>query len=811
MPGLFFDLRHALRRMGYRPALPLLCIAALALAVSASSVIFSAVYAVLLHPLPFAESNRLVTLWSSDLQHGNKEVEISYADFREWQRRNTVFTNAALISSVNLDFTITGRGEPMQVEGTIVTADFFPTLGAKPLAGRVFTPSDDVPNAPTVVVLSERLWRTRFGGDRDIIGKSLRINDQAAVVIGIMPAAFDYPRGVDLWAPVLTGGPEDAGFNTIRIFQGVARLRPGVSLAQSRAAMASLARQVHAELRPANERGLGVLIDPLEERLVGSARTALPLLLLAVGAVVLIACANGAHLRMVDAVARARELAVRTAIGAGSGRIIRQLLTESLVLCALGGAAGIALTYGGVWWLREFAPRDIPRIETAEVNAWVLAFAAVLVCASTILVGLAPAREAGRADMHSLLKDAGARGTGSRFQSRFRDLLLAGEVAMATALLAGAMLLLTSFNRLGRLDPGFRSPTQVLTFRVTLPQGRYASQEKRKAFYSALLDKLRALPGVESAGAILLRPLSGTVGWDYPFAIEGQSAGEVARNPASNFEAISPGYFAAMQIPLIAGRDFTDADGAGSTPVAIINESAAHRLFPGTQAVGKRMKIGRTGAKDPWIEVVGVAKDVRYREWDATRLDLYVPVMQNAQHRSDFVVRARHADLLRLTPAILRAVAEIDKDQPISSVATLDGLVSDALARPRFNAGLLAAFAICAAALVVVGLFGVLSHLVSQRTQEIGIRMALGAQRTEVLRSVLLRGLALAALGAAAGSLLALAAARAASTLLYGVAWWHPSAYAGAMAGVLLLSAAACLGPAIRASLVDPANALRKG
>lgn len=387
--------------------MPLLCIAALALAISASSVIFAAVYAVLLHPLPFPDSDRLVSLWSSDPAHGNKEVEISYGDFREWQRRNQVFSKAALISSVNLDYTITGLGEPMQVEGTIVTADFFQTLGVAPRLGRVFTPADDVPNAPTVVVLSERLWQGRFGGERAIIGKTLRIDGELCTVIGVMPAAFDFPRDVDVWAPVLTAGPENAGFNAIRIFQGVARLRPGVSVAQSHEAMNALARQLPKESE------LGVLVEPLEHRLVGNARTALPLLLLAVGAVVLIACANVAHLRLVDAAARRRELAIRTAMGASSGRMMRQLLTESLLICALGGALGIVLTTSGVWWLKTLAPRDIPRIESAEVNGWVIAFAGLLVAATTIFTGLLPALEAGRTGVHSLLQDTSTRGSAS--------------------------------------------------------------------------------------------------------------------------------------------------------------------------------------------------------------------------------------------------------------------------------------------------------------------------------------------------------------------------------------------------------------
>ena len=387
---------------------------------------------------------------------------------------------------------------------------------------------------------------------------------------------------------------------------------------------------------------------------------------------------------------------------------------------------------------------------------------------------------------------------------------MGGEVAMATALLIGAALLVSSFDRLGKLDPGFRAPTKVLTFRVTLPRPRYGPQVKRKVFYDALLTRLRALPGVESAGAVLLRPLSGTVGWDYPFVMEGQQADDAARNPPSNFEAISPGYFPTMGVPVVAGRDFTAADRDGAPLVAIINESAARKYFPDGQAIGRRMKLGRTGANAPWLEIVGVVKDVRYREWEATRLDLYVPVMQNAQHRSDFVLRVRQADARRLVPEIRRAVAEVDKDQPIGSVTTLDGLVSEALARPRFNAVLLGAFALCAAALVVVGLFGVLSHLVAQRSQEIGIRMALGSKRSGVLWMILAHGARVAMAGVMAGSLVALAVARVTASLLYEVTWWHPAAYLGAAGVVLMFALLACLGPAVRASLVDPAVTLRQ-
>jgi predicted permease len=485
------------------------------------------------------------------------------------------------------------------------------------------------------------------------------------------------------------------------------------------------------------------------------------------------------------------------------------LFVESLLLSLAGGVLGTMLALYGVDVLVAFAPKDIPRIESASVNGWVLLFTVLLVAASAIATAILPALQTRSISEQSLLQETGTRGgTEGRNRRRLRGVLMAGEVAVGTALLIGGGLLVDSARRLSQVQPGFAAPDRVLTFRVTLPRPKYQPQDKRKQFYENLLAKLRALPGVTDAAAVLLRPLSGTVGWDFPFSVEGQTEQQAAANPPSNFESISTNYFRTMAIPVLAGRDFTELDRTGSPSVAIINESFAKRYFPDGRVLGRRIKIGRPGGKQPWMEVVGVVRDVRYREWEAVRMDLYVPVMQSAQHRSDFVVRVRQGDVLRLTPEVRRAVLEVDPDQPVSSVTTVEGLVDGTLARPRFNAGLLTLFAICALLLVVAGVFGVLSQSVAERRQEIGIRLALGALPEQILRMILREGLLLIGGGILFGAVLALSMGRVMAHLLYGATWWEPAVYSISIGVVLVTGLFACLWPAMRASRSDPVAAM---
>jgi putative ABC transport system permease protein len=780
------DLRLGLRLLARRPGLSAGLILTLALGIGTNASLFSVVSSVLLHPLPFREPGRLAVLWAADRKHGDQQVELSYRDLTEWQRRSRVFEGFAALSSVNLDVALTGGDRPQQIESMLVSDGFFDLLGTRAVLGRTPTASD-VRGGAAVGVISHRLWQSRYAGDRRIIGRSIAADRQPCTVIGVMPPDFDFPHNVDFWYPASSA---DLSRNaTIRVYRVIGRLRAGRTLAEGRAEMASIAAALEREY-PEQNRGLGVRVDSLEDAVFGKARPALWALMAAVVLLLLTACVNAGSLLLSRVMAREPEMRLRAALGAGRGRVMRQMLAEGLPIGMLGGATGLLLTRYGVAALAVLAPRDIPGIAGTRVSADVVMYTWLLSLVTVVLFMWPAALYASR--VGPLSRTAGRR--------RTRGFFVSAQVAVSVMLISGAVTLAQGFRDLNRIDPGFRRD-HVVTFRITLAQPEYAQQDARKRFYQSLLEKLRAMPGVQSAAAILLRPLSGTVGWDTIFTIEGQGGAEQAANPDANYEAISPDYFRTMHIPLAEGRDFGSGDRAGTAPVAIVSSALVRRYWPGQPAVEKRIKLARPDAKAPWLTVVGVVSDVRYREWESARYDIYIPLQQRAQHRSDFVVRTAR-DPQALAGEIERAVASIDKDQPVSSLTTVDSLVQETFALPRFNLTLAGVFAACALALAMAGVFAQVMQSVTERTHEIGIRMALGAQRADVVRMILGDGLALALAGVAVGAMGAVAAG-----LASGV---RTTAAAVLLAGAIVMAVAVCASalPARKASGVEAADAL---
>lgn len=786
------DWFHVARQLLRSRTFTLPAVLGLALGIAAATVIFSVYHTLLLGSMGFADVSKLVSLWPTDPQHEQQHVEVCYADLLEWRKRASLLEDAALASSVNLDFTLNGSGAPQQVESTIVTGNFFRLLGATPAAGRLLRDDDDLPNAPKRVVISHRLWTTRYGAQPQIVGTQLRSGAESFTIVGVAGMEFDFPRDVDVWVPLRVGWPTVEQAPRLRIFRAIGRTR--VPVEQLRAQMNVVARQM-AEAAPAGSGQFGLIVTPMLDEIYGNARVAIWTMGAAVVLVLLIGCANAANLLLARATLRSGELAIRAALGAGRARLIRLLLTEGLVLASIAGLAGLALAYAGVRMVARLAPADVPRMNEIALSMPVLLFGILLSFATVLVFALAPAVMASK-------QEFGSRVSAGRSPVRMRGALIVAEVALSIVLLVSAGFLIRSFDALARLEPGF-NPERVLTFRVTLDK---PDQESRRAFYRHLLAKLRALPGVASAGAVLLRPLSGNVGWDTVYALEGQTPEDAARNPNANYEAVSRDYFRTMGIRLIDGRDVTESDTNTAPGVVLVNESTAKRHWPGTSALGRHLRMGR-GAQSPSLTVIGVVSDVRYREWEAVRPDFYIPYTQRAQHRSDFVVKT-HGDPTALVNAVRQTVLEIDRDRAVSNLTTMESLVDRALARSRFNGVVLGSLAGCALVLVMIGLYGMLSYTVAQRRNEIGIRLAVGGSPAQMVRMVAAFGLRLTLFGTLAGIVGALVVARLYSTLLFGVGPLDLATYTGTAVVLFVVAMLACTVPALQAARVDPLRTL---
>lgn len=795
METLIQDLRFAVRMGRSAPAFALAAILALALGIGANSAIFSLVHGILLAPLPFPEAGRLVMLWEKN-PRGIERNSVSPPNFLDYRAGSQSFSGMAAFYEEGAH--LTGSGEAERVLTSAVSPGFFEVLGVSPLVGR------GLGAGPSEVVLSYGIWQRRFGQDPAIIGKTLRIDDRGYVVRGVMPPDFrlSSPR-VELW----TTFPFDpARFSRQAHFLSiVARLKPRTTPAQARAGLESIAARL-ARSYPASNRGWGVTLVPLKEEVVGKVRASLLLLLGAVGLVLLIACANVANLLLARGTHRRAEIAIRTALGADSGRIVRQMLTESVLLAFAGGVAGLALCLGAVALLKASRPAAIPRLDELAVNGWVMAFAFALALLSGVASGLAPALRACRPDFLEDLKDGMAR-PGGFAGRRLRGALIAAEVALSLLLMLGAGLLIRSFVRLQGLDPGFNS-ARALTFDLDLPAPRYAAAPSRAAFLQEAVERVRALHGVDAAGMISNLPLTGGEGFNrFGFKIEHDDRGAAG---GDRFYArwITPGYLRGMGIPLLSGRDFTSRDREGSAAVAIIDAALARRYFPHGDPIGKYVRLSYAASVPR--EIVGVAGEVRLVALETEPApQIYIPVLQETRPLTmSLVVRGSRegADLAAAVPAELH---RLDPDVPVYDIQPLARRVAESLAPRRLNMLLMSLLAALALVLAAVGVYGVISYVVGERLPEIGVRMALGARPREILLLVLRQGMRHALSGIAMGLAAALLLTRALTGLLYGVSPLDRRTFAVSAFLTALVALLACLIPAFRAATVDPVSALR--
>jgi predicted permease len=810
MGTLWQDLRYGLRSLLKRPGFTAVAVVTLAVGVGANTALFSVVNAVLLRPLAYRDADRLVVA----LHGGNDPV--SPADFAEWRGQKKVFEqmSAAEFWTPSL----TGRDRPEQLWAVRASDNLFAMLGVEPALGRAFQPGDDQPGAAPVVVLSRRLWLRRFGGDPAVVGQTLTLDGRAHTVVGVMPEGFEFPlfwaTKAEMWAPLPLAERAGSRGRSLRVF---ARLKPGVTHAQAQGEMETIARRLALE-HPETNAKLDAVVTPLHQKVVGDVKPTLLVLLGAVGFVLLIVCANVANLLLARASARHREMALRLALGATRGRLVRQLLTENLLLAALGAGGGLLLA---VWLVGLFVsgvPEDaLPRQQAIGVDSAALAFTALLSLLTAAFFGLAPALSASRTDLNEALKEGGRQsaGGGARGQ-KLRRLLIVAEVALAMILLAGAGLMLRSFLSLRSLDPGF-DQTNLLTMTVSVAGTRHAPAPMRAAFFREAVERVRRLPGVEEASAINHLPLAGDA-WGFSFNIEGSPEPAPGEQPKATYRVASPDYFRTMRIPLVEGRAFDERDDEQSPGVVVVNESMARRYWPGVESVGRRIRLASSPADAPWLTVVGVVRDVKQQSWEEEAgPEMYLPYAQSpsylrnpAPHYSylSLVVRTT-ADPVQSAAAVREAVWAIEPNAPVSGVATMDEVVSRQTWRPRLSTLLLLGFALAALILAAVGIYGVLSYSVAQRTHEIGVRMALGAQARDIRRMVVRQGMALAGLGIAAGLAGAFALTRLMSKLLYGVSAADPPTLAAVAILLGAVAFLACYLPARRATRVDPMEALR--
>lgn len=804
MDSLLRDLKFSARSLLNRPALTIIAVLTLAIGIGANSAIFSTINALLLKPLPFPDQERIVAVWDKVPSRGVERNEVAMANYLDWSAQSNSFQQLGLYRwwSTNL----TGSDYPERVQGFQVTTNFLEIVGVKPLLGRGFSADQNQPGKDAVALLTYSLWQRRFGADPNIVDKTISTNGVTRTVIGVMPPDFNYPKGAEIYAPIAIT-PELARSRGNHSYLGIGRLKPGVTLQSAQVDLDRIATQLEHQF-PETNTGRGIVVYPILADTVRMYATALWVMMAAVGFVLLIGCANVANLMLARAAGRQREIALRSALGASRFRIVRQLLTESVLLGLAGGVLGTMIAYWGVEAIRAGNPGEAARFAPGwnhlGINLSVLAFTMLISVLSGVLFGLAPAWQLSKPDLNTALKEGSRQTTSS--SHRLRGLLVVAEVALSLMLLVSAGLLIRSFLQLVKTDAGFNSDN-LLTMSLVLPAAKYKDEPQTAAFYSELIRRVRALPGVESAAIVNYLPLGGSNSSDV-FLVEGVPEPPPGQEFVGRYRVCTPDYFQTMGIPVQKGRGFTEQDKAGAPPVVVVNETLARKYWPNQDPIGKRIRFSGPIERNPWIQVIGVVKDVKHELNLPVTEDYYLPHAQDSWNSMVLVAKTK-VDPLILAAPIQQEVATLDKDQPVFDVRTMREVRSGSLALYSFSSVMLSIFAAVALLLAAIGIYGVMSYAVTQRTQEIGIRMALGARVRDVLKLVVRNGMSLAVIGVIVGLAGAYALTRLLASLLVGVAPTDIVTFSIVTFALLVVALLACYIPARRATKVDPLVALR--
>lgn len=810
MESLIKDVRYALRLFRKRPGFSAVALVTLALGIGANSAIFSVVNAIVLRPLPYRNSKDLIVLRGNLNRPGLEAIEMSAPEFTDIKTQSSSFEQVAAFDDEG--FNLTGGDRPERIWGARVSANLFPALSVAPQLGRIFSDSEDQFQHDSVIIISDSLWHRRFGGDSFILNQPIRLDGETVTIAGVMPASFHFPdKETEIWRPLpfdpdlLTENNRGSHFLNV-----IARLKSGVTAEQAQADVTAIAARLSLEHKNVYPRGFGASVRSLHDDMVGDLRKALLILLGAVGLVLAVACANVAHLLLANAAARYREIAVRTALGASRTRVIRQFLTESIVLSVSGGVLGLALAIWGVRLLVALIPKDTPRLEEISLDYRVVFFTLGISLVTGLIFGLVPAFQSSKPELNETLKEGGRGGAEGRRRLQLRNFLAVSEVALALVLLIGAGLLIKSFRRLQEVRPGFE-PSQLFTMRVALTNSKYSDFQKSRAFFEQLFDRFKARSEIQSVGAINSLPFGGG-GGDRGFTIEDQPIAVGEPHPDEQIRFISAGYFNAMAIPMLRGRDFTFRDLPDTPQVAVINQAMAKKYWPNQEPMGKRLSFSQRSPK--WYEVVGVVGNVKHRSLDLEdKPEIYLSFLQPLFVDSNippmYVVTRTTVDPMSISNVVRSEVAALDPDQPVANMLKMDQRISDSVAARRFNVFLLGLFAGLALTLSAVGIYGIMAFSVSQRTHEIGVRMALGARQRDVMTMVLKSGLGLTLVGISIGLLISYVATRLMSSLLFEVSATDPTTFLIDSVLLALIGFVACYIPAHRATRVDPLVALR--
>ncbi len=800
METIVRDIRYGVRSLLKRPGFTAIALIALALGIGANTAIFSLVNAVLLRPLPFAEPDRLVWVWGN-IRNGGSRASVSPLDYLDFREQNTTFEEFAASFSIPLPLNLTGNGEPERLSAAGVTGNYFQALGAIPALGRTFLLENEKPGSDQVAVLSYGLWQKRFAGDLNIVNKTITLDGRTCTVLGVMPQEFNFPQAAELWVPMNFDIAPGMKQRKAHFLRPIGKLKPGVTLAQAQADTDVIAGRLE-EQYPESNTGWNLRLVSLREQLVGNSRPTLFILFGAVGFVLLIACANVANLLLVRAAGRQKEIALRTALGAGRFRIVRQMITESVLLSLIGGTLGALLAMWGVDLLVTLSEGTIPPTAHVKIDITVLGFTLLISVLTGVLFGLAPALRTMKLNLSESLKEGGRSAHEGAQRNRMRSVLVVIESAVAVVLLIGAGLLIRSLLQLQDVSPGFDAQN-VLTMRVDLPRDKYATHEKTKSFFSELESRVGGLPGVETVGFVSELPLSGQPN-DMPYTVEGRPPASSDQAFDDDFRRVNTGYFSALRIPLLRGRNFTEQEVRQGDKVLIISELLARQAFPNEEPLGKRLILAM--GNEPW-EIIGIVGDIRHHAMEMRPVAaMYLPTYESRW--TNVVIRTK-GDPAGLAAAVRKVVQGIDPDQPVANVRTMEQWVDLAVASARYRTTLLGLFALVALVLASTGIYGVMSYSVAQRTHEIGVRMALGARQFDVLKLVVRQGMTLVVVGVGIGLLGAAALTRVLSTLLFGVTARDPLTFVAVAALLTLIAFVACYLPARRATKVDPLVALR--